>query len=362
MSKTNLLLVTVRADHGGGPRHVDLLINNINRNFNLFVACPDDKPYKNFWQTNSAVKGTFLLPHRKFSFSRLKELSRFIKSNSITVVHSHGKGAGVYTRLLKLLIPSLKVVHTFHGVHVLQYSLLSRNLYYLYEKLMCKLTDRFINVSFGERDICLKHGFIEAKKQITVYNGVPDLAERTSHPAIPDIFKKFKVISISRFDFSKNMQLTYIIAKQLKHNPSIEFVWVGDGADREELENKVKEEGLMNIKFTGFTDQPDIYLKSAQVYLSTSRWEGLPLSLIEAASLSIPVIATDVTGNNEVVKHGFNGFLYDAEAPELAAEYITKLADDPALYTEFAKNSRETYLENFTVEEMVRKTEEIYLS
>lgn len=243
----------------------------------------------------------------------------------------------------------------------MEYGTVAKNLYYLYEKLMKKLTDKFINVSYGERDICLAHGFIEAKKQVTIYNGVPDLSDiKFSHQESASA--KFKVITISRFDYSKHMQLAYEIAKKLRYNTNIEFVWVGDGEDKAELEQAARKESLSNIVFTGFTGNPENYLKNANLYLSTSRWEGLPLALIEAASLSLPIVATNVTGNNEVVKDGYNGYLYEANNLENAVAQITALANNPSLYLQFAKNSRKTYLEVFTVTDMIRKTENVYLN
>ncbi|MBF8964585.1 glycosyltransferase [Pontibacter sp. FD36] len=359
MSKIKLLLITVRADYGGGPRHVDLLINNISADFKVHVACPDDKPYYGLWQRNQHVNGIFNLPHRKFKTSALLALSKFIKENSISVVHSHGKGAGVYSRFLKILNPALKVVHTFHGVHTQEYGKVAKMLYYGYENAAKHLTDKFINVSYGEGDICVTGGFCQKEKQTTIYNGVPDLSTLTKANGKSSA-ETFEVVSISRFDFSKHMQLALKIAALLHDHKHIKFIWVGDGPDKLSLEKQAESDGLTNIVFTGFTDNPEKYLQSAKLYLSTSRWEGLPLSLVEAASLSIPIVATNVTGNNEVVQHGVNGFLYQSDSPQDAADAIIKLIQNQALLDEFSNNSRRIYEDKFTVDLMVNKTELVY--
>ena len=112
-----ILLITVRSDFGGGPRHVDQLINNLPQNIEIYVAYPQDgTPYGQEWNSNSRIKSRINIPFRKFSTKTLFEIAKFIKENSINIVHSHGNGAGVYSRLLPLLGVDSKIVHTFHGI------------------------------------------------------------------------------------------------------------------------------------------------------------------------------------------------------------------------------------------------------
>ena len=125
-----------------------------------------------------------------------------------------------------------------------------------------------------------------------------------------DLSAKKVVTTISRFDYAKNMSLAYEIAKNFKDNSSIVFLWLGDGDDRIKFESMAQKDGA-NIIFTGFADEVPAYLSATDIYLSTSRWEGLPYALIEAQSLGIPIVATNVVGNNEVVENGKNGFLFE---------------------------------------------------
>jgi len=358
-NKVKLLYITVRADHGGGPKHLDLLINNLSDKFEIYVACPTDAPYYNLWAGNANVASLHRIPHRKFSLVTLLSLRNFIKSNKITVVHSHGKGAGVYARTLKLLLPGLKVVHTFHGVHIQEYGLLQKKAYFLFEKTARMLTDKFINVSNGEKDVCLSSGFSTAAKTCVIYNGI----------ALPDVqgggasksSEIFTVATISRFDYSKNMQLAYEIAKEFVPIPEIRFLWIGDGPDKAALEEKARAEQINNIIFTGFKDNPTDYLYRSDIYLSTSRWEGLPIALVEAASIGLPIVASYVTGNNEVVSHGDNGFLYPINNIEDAVQHIHLLYADKHVHNRLSCRSKEIFDKLFRVEDMVHKTEAVYL-
>ena len=112
----NILLITVRADFGGGPRHVHQLIEELPSDFNIYVAFPQGKPYGNLWQEHPKIKKCINIPYRKFSIKYLFLLRRFIIENNISILHSHGNGAGLYSRILKIIVPQIKVVHTFHGI------------------------------------------------------------------------------------------------------------------------------------------------------------------------------------------------------------------------------------------------------
>ncbi|MFC6999323.1 glycosyltransferase [Rufibacter roseus] len=360
MAPKKILLLTVRADHGGGPKHLDILLNYLSESFSLFVACPKDKPFFQIWQTNPAVKAMIEVPHRKFTLSALFKLRQFIIDQEIEIVHSHGKGAGVYSRLLKATLPSLKVLHTFHGVHVQEYGVLSKAMYTFYEKLVKPLTNKFINVSEGEKNACLALGLLDQKRQVTVYNGIP--AAPALKAPTSRLNQKFVIISISRFDYQKNMGLQYEIAKAMAPFQHVQFWWVGDGPEKEFLERKAKEENLNNITFLGFQNNPGQFLQEAQVYLSTSRWEGLPLALLEAASYGLPIVATNVTGNNEVVEHEVNGFLFNEDALTSVTDYLLQLESDSDLYKKMSLSSLEIFEQKFTTNTMIQKTEKVYLS
>ncbi|WP_161891111.1 glycosyltransferase [Pontibacter russatus] len=358
-SKVKLLYITVRADHGGGPKHLDLLLNNLSERFEVYIACPTDAPYYDLWAGNEKVSGLHTIPHRKFSVKSLLSLKRYIKIQGIRLVHSHGKGAGVYARALKLLMPGLKVVHTFHGVHIQEYNPLQKSAYLLFEKAAGKLTDKFINVSNGEKNICLTSGFSTAQRTSIIYNGIASPVVKNGKTR--NSSEVFTVACISRFDYSKNMQLAYTIAKAFAAASDIRFIWIGDGPDKAALEEQASTEQTNNIIFTGFKDNPSDYLQQSDIYLSTSRWEGLPIALVEAAAMGLPIVASDVTGNDEVVMQGENGFLYPLNDYEKAVQYITLLHSDMDLYNRCAERSREVYNKYFRVEDMVRKTECVYL-
>ena len=352
-----ILFITLRADHGGGPKHVDLLINNLSSEIEIYLACPQDRLYYDLWNESKKVKDIFILPHRKFSVKKLLELNKFIKDNDIKIIHSHGKGAGIYSRMLKILNPGLKVIHTLHGVHMGEYSFLKKRAYIFLERFLALFTDKFINVSNNENSICLKHGLFKKNKSDIIYNGIKALLREDSSRKKFNLYGKKVVTTISRFDYAKNMSLAYEIAKNFKDNSSIVFLWIGDGDDRAKFESMAQKDGA-NIIFTGFTDEVPAYLSATDIYLSTSRWEGLPYALIEAQSLSIPIVATNVVGNNEVVENGKSGFLF--EDAQQACRDIEILLNDEKIYGKMRGEALLNFKDKFNIGAMIRKVEKIY--
>ena len=352
-----ILFITLRADHGGGPKHVDLLINNLSNDIEAYLACPQDKPYYYLWSESKRVKGMFALPHRKFSTRKLLELNNFIKNNNIEIIHSHGKGAGIYSRMLKILNPRLKVVHTLHGVHIGEYGFLKKRAYIFLERFLALFTDKFINVSNSEKSVCLELRLFKKSKSEVVYNGIKAFSKEYNAKIKFKLLGKTVITTISRFDYAKNMPLAYEIAKNFKDNSNIVFLWLGDGNDRVKFESMAQKDDI-NIIFTGFTDEILVYLSAADIYLSTSRWEGLPYALIEAQSLGIPIVATNVVGNNEVVENGKSGFLF--ENIQQACQDIEILLNDEKVYSRMQKGALLNFKDKFEIDVMVCKIEKIY--
>lgn len=347
-----ILLITVRSDFGGGPRHVDQLIDQIPPNIEIFAAYPPQgEPYGKKWDSNNRIKKIFSLPYRRFSLRTLLKLRKFISENNIDIIHSHGNGAGVYSRLLKFLGTKAKVVHTFHGI-TNHYTNIQKDIVNTFlGRFFKRFTDSFICVSNGEFALAKQKKFIVDKKTRVIYNGIEDFFGKKIKTSI------FNVVTLSRFDYQKNMDKALEIARKLKNEP-IQFTWVGDGPDFSRLKSIAEQEKL-NINFIGFSKEPIKYMQSASIYLSTARFEGLPYALIEAASVGLPIVATNVVGNNETLENRKTGFLFNTI--EEAIEYILQLKNNPTLYQKMSTQSRNFFKNQFTLKKMINKLVEVYV-
>lgn len=349
-----VLLITVRSDFGGGPKHVDQLVSYLPADVELYMAYPSEgDPYSAIWRNSERIKKTVSIPFRSFSISKFFQLRELIIREKIEIVHSHGNGAGLYSRLLKLSGCRIAVVHSFHGI-IDSYgsnikSIVNKGL----GRFLRRYTDRFLMVSKGELIIGKNLHFINSSNSEVIYNGV--LAPDSYEYHLSDVIN---IISLTRFDYAKNMDYAFEIAKHFKNDSRVLFTWVGDGEDKDRLEALSKKEKC-NIVFTGYIRDPFKYLHAASLYLSTSRFEGLPYGIIEASSLGIPTIATNVRGNNEVVRDKFTGYLFNTKIE--AISIINDILNDKNKLIELSKNSREFFMDTFTMDRMVNSIYNIYL-
>jgi len=355
-----ILLITSRADYGGGPEHMLRLMSSFSKEVQIFVACPDDYPYKNKFENIIGAPRIIIIPHRKFSLKSLLKLKSFVKKNKIDIIHSHGKGAGIYSRLL-FPLTAVPVIHTFHGIHIDNYGKVLKAFYILLERFLNFFTKYFIAVSASEKQKTIELNFTGENKIAVISNGVvPQTYIRSGFPSSD----KFTILTVTRYDFAKNTGLIISVINKLnKLNTLSKFRFniIGEGEEKKNIEDYIYKNGLSEaVTFTGFTDNLSKFYKESFCYLSTSRWEGLPLSVLEAMSFGLPVIATNVNGNKDLIKNNFNGYLYEINYPEDAAVNILKLAGDEKLWKTLSQNAKSYVENNYSVIKMAAETEKLY--
>lgn len=363
INKISVLHITVRADIGGGPEHVFRLITCNYINVNHFVAAPNNEPYFGKFKDAIGDAKCIEIPFRKFEINVLFKLFRFVRRNNISIIHSHGKGAGIYGRLLSLLTGK-RAIHTLHGFHIGDYNKIQKYLYISLERILSIFTYKIIAVSEGEKNKIVKSGFCNQKKVVVIPNGVIIPKEKVRQSDFSQ--KPKKVISFSRFNYQKNTEMIVDICKLLK-NISIandfEFLIYGDGEDFGKIKKLISEENLDKIiKLAGPDPDARNKLVDGFCYISTSRWEGLPISLLEAMAVGLPVIATNVVGNRDIIENYKDGFLFDSDNINEAASLLSELADSEDLWKKISSGAIKKVEENFSINKMITKIEELYLS
>lgn len=360
-SKVNILQISLRADIGGGPEHLYNLVKGSSQKFDHFIAAPNDKPYSELFCLLVGEENCIVIPHRKFNLSSLYKLQKFIRKNNISIIHSHGKGAGIYGRLLSLFTGK-RSIHTLHGFHIGKYNHLQRQLYFFIERILSKFTHKIISVSEGEKKLVLESNICSDSKILVIENGIK----------IPDQFISAdnfistpkKIMHLTRFNYQKNTSQLISICNELKERKepnNFQFNIYGEGEEFEAFKQQIIDLELENsIILKGADPNAREKLVEGFCYISTSRWEGLPISLLEAFAVGLPVIGTDTTGNNDLVKNNFNGYLYDISEPSQAVDYLLKLSADQELWIKLSTNARDFVTSNFSLEKMIKKIEQVY--
>lgn len=345
--------------------HIDQLVQSFNNNYEIYCAAPIEKPYGVKWLEKLGNEKFLELPHRSFSVKYLIRLIFFIKRKKIDIIHAHGKGAGIYARFAKLFTTNIYLVYTLHGLHIANYTKSMRSFYIFLERILGKLTNMFINVSNGEKQQCIDNKLFNDAKSIVIYNAIGN--DENNYPAKDELRRKlylpierFLIISVIRFNPQKNITAMLEIAQKLSDDKDIMFIIIGDGEEKSKVEKIISECKIDNVKLLGYQKNINEYLLASDLFLSTSLWEGLPYSLIEATRAGIPIVASDVTGNNEVVFNKHNGYLFQVDDIDSAAKLLKKLRYSNSTLKAYGQNSKRVFKEHFMLQSMLNKLEEVY--
>lgn len=352
MNNVNALLITVRSDIGGGPKHVLDLLQNAHANLNYFICSPMNGEYALGFK--KSAKGIIEIPFRSFNLIKVFKIHSFCKKHNIEIIHSHGRGAGVYSRILKLF--GYKVIHTFHGIHI-QPGIIGKIKLFT-DRILKFFTDKYICVSKGEFEEAKKYKVCFENKTRVIHNGV----QINSFHA-PKENKKLIFGSLSRLNHQKGIDILidYISNFTAEHQFDFEIHIAGDGEDRSFLESRIEKMNLSQyIKLLGQTVKPDEFLNSLDVYLSFARFEGLPLAVLEAMSNSLPCILSNVVGNNDIVNSRSVGALFELNDYQSFELEFIKIIQDKDYRGQLAKEGHQRVVKEFSIQKMIQETTEVY--
>jgi glycosyltransferase involved in cell wall biosynthesis len=351
-------MITGRADFGGGPEHVFQLAKAVSRSAPVFIAAPREEPYWSRYESVVGPERLIEIPHRRFSPAALARIVRFIRAQGIDIVHAHGRAAGIYGRPAALLT-GVRSFYTPHGgTPVIN---VRTACYAAVEYLLSSVTHGIVAVS-GTESRALRSLCAPGDRLQVIPNGV-EIPRNIDSPDTR-LDGPLRVVHVTRFVFQKNSGLLLDVISSLREAGRLdpfEFILLGDGPGRAEFEAAVAARGLGQwVKVLGAVANPAPYFNSAFCFVSTSRWEGLPLALLESMARGVPVIASDVPGNQDAVTDHETGFLYDLGAPGVAAQRLVQLAHYPVLWKQMARAARKKAEQEFSVEAMADATLRLY--
>lgn len=351
--------IITRSDWGGAQVHLESLINNFRKNNEIVLIVGEEGELtKRLINLNVKI---YVIKELKRSIS-LKDIWAVVKIKKIIdyenpdLVHLHSSKAGLIGRIAaKISNNKLPVIFTVHGwAFTPGTKKINKALGILTEKIFYRMIDQFICVSNYDKEIAFHHNF-EEKKMITVYNGVKSSFEKK----YTEINKKNIVFTmVARFNEQKDQMLLLEAVNQLK-NKNILINFVGEGENLGECVEYVQKNNLaQNVNFLGFRSNPMSILINSDVFVLTSFYEGLPISIIEAMSIGLPIVASNVGGNRELVIDGENGYLInDLKELKLA---LTNLVEQEKLRDSFGMKSKDRFESFFTEEKCIKNTKEVY--
>lgn len=331
-----LYVATVRSHIG--QFHMPVINALKNEGHTVHVAFKDnsaDKPGLDL----SIIDKTFEVPFERSPYSprnikACKILKRIIDEGNYDIIHCHTPVGGVMTRISAkdARRRGTKVFYTAHGFHF--YKGAPKKYWAMFfpvEKMLAKETDVLITINQEDYDLARKH--FKAGKVVKV-NGVGvDLskfhvateeekqAARKELGLTPD---QFVMLCAADLSVRKNQPMIFRAMAQIKNEcPNVVALMPGQPILKDEYEKLCDELGISNmVQLMGYRRDIDKLLAACDCVISSSRQEGLPMNLIEAAASGRYIIATDVRGNADIVKHsGFGALVklndYEAMAREI---------------------------------------------
>jgi glycosyltransferase involved in cell wall biosynthesis len=303
------------------------------------------------------------------------ELVRWLRDLRPDLVHTHSSKAGLVGRLAARLARVPVVVHTVHGwsFHD-EMSPRLRSATIRAERLAARATDRLVVVTSEDRDKGLAAG-IGRPEQYVVIRSAIDLAAFAA-PADPVVLAEQRraaraalglpaavpvVGTVGRLADQKDPE-TWLAAARLVVDavPDVRFVWIGDGPLRPAVEAAVRRADLHgSVVLAGVRGDVPRLLRALDVFALSSRWEGLPRTVVEAMASGVPVAATAVDGVVEVIDDGRTGRLVPPGDPAALARAVTTLLDDPPRRDAIGSAATERVRE-FDAAEMLARLERLY--
>ncbi|MGK3968363.1 glycosyltransferase family 4 protein [Sorangium sp. So ce118] len=297
-------------------------------------------------------------------------LAAWLRREGIRLVHTHNPGPHLYGALAAGLARAAsfagggggpRVIHTKHGRN---YPKQKRKV--LVNRLAAALTDRVVAVSDDARAVALEVERVDPARVVTILNGVdPEVFRpgdaRAARARLGLPASGYHVGCVARLSPEKDhATLLAAFARLREVRPDAHLTIVGDGPVRPALEQQAARLGLGGaVLFTGTRGDVAELLPAFDVFALASLTEGISLTLIEAASAGLPIVATRVGGNPEIVQEGETGLLVSPGSPEPLAAALEAIAvrDDRA---EVGMRGRARVIERFGIDQMIRAYEDLY--
>lgn len=376
MRKLNVLHTITKLELGGAQENTLYTLQNLNRErYNLFLAANDKGILIEKAKELKDVKA-FFIPELVRPINPLKDLIaliklfRFCKREKIDIIHTHSSKAGISGRWAAKFAKVPIIIHTIHGWGFYpKQNFLKRRLFIFLERITGKITDRLIAVSQANIETGIQNRIGEKEKYILTRSGIKSSQFQNVEVKIVEKKKELgleedtKVMAMIAPFKPQKAPLDFVkVANQvIEKRPKTQFLLIGDGELRPEIERLTKEFNLeKKVILTGWRrDIPQI-LKVIDILALTSRWEGLPRVFPEAMASELPIVATKVDGAPEAIEEGVNGFLVSVGDIKGMAEKIIALLDNSELAEEMGKKGKEKVFPEFDIDLMVEKIDNLY--
>ena len=356
----------------GGPGKTIINSNRFidKQKFKIFVGIyreegretPEIEKYLIKWNIPYVV----LSDKRLVSIDQIKTLKKFVFENQIQILHAHGFKTNLLSIVAKCIIKRIIIATTYHGWITND---LKQKIYFVADLIMANFFSKVVFVSEHTKNRAYR--FILNKKKISVvHNAIVDddyvKKGRNNDIRMKHGIKTNEILIgiIGRLSREKGV-LDAVKGFSKFHNEAenTKLIIIGDGPEKEKLDEFVSFFELGNkVLVVGHKDPIKPYFESIDILISSSKTEGLSNVILEALSLGVPVIATKVGGNQEIIRHEHNGLLINYGNIDELRNAVLDLVQHEERRWRYVENGYRVINEKFSFQERMKKMQKIYFS
>lgn len=333
--------------------------------FDFVIVCGKDDRHEPIVRNGQQVNEYAISMYRTLNPIKdclaLMQAIRIIQKEKPDVIHCHSAKGGFIGRLAGFLT-GVRTLYTPHAFSFLSADSIVKRRIFLWLERCARLNSWLVACSKSEQELGMTEVHYRKEKALLWRNAVPDVAGMVSAENQTTPY----ICSVGRPSFQKNPFFMLEVIKEVHfRHPEVKACMVGAGfysPDLETLKSKIAAYSLENVfEILPWLSQKETLqqVKDSLLYLTTARYEGLPLAVIEAMALGKAVVASDVVGNKDCVEEGVNGYLLPLDV-ERFVEKICLLIEDGQQRDEMGKASRRLFERLFMIDNRIHLLEEIY--
>jgi glycosyltransferase involved in cell wall biosynthesis len=296
----------------------------------------------------------------------LARARRMVRTHATEVLHTHNAVAHYQAVLATCGLAMQRVINTRHGMGV---NRRARRREWLYRRALAR-TDAVVAVCEAARSDAIKRGIVPSEKTRVVPNGIHVNAFQPASQAMHDRLAQLLDVppntrivgTVGRLNWTKD-QLSLLRAFRLVHERHADtaLVLIGDGELRASLQQSAMDEGVADsVHFLGDRNDVGDLLQGLDLFVLSSLSEGYSMALLEASAVALPIVATDVGGNGEIVRDDHTGYLAPAGNPALLAEAMLALLGDPQHAMALGQSARAWVERHGSLEAMALRYAQLY--
>ncbi|MFB6273388.1 MAG: glycosyltransferase family 4 protein [Salinibacter sp.] len=366
-AKPKVLLLVTLSERGGAQHVVYQMASHLSERYDVTVGCGPGDALVEDLQSEGIRAIEFPTITRYVHPIRdpwaFVKIYRWLRRERFDIVHCHSTKAGLLGRIAAWMAKVPIIVFTAHGWAFAEgRALWKRWVIALAERMVARISTRIICVSRYDKQLALQFRVAREDQMTVIHNGIdPTPFMNASDVRVREELELASgptLTFVGRLVHQKNPFALLQAMRTVDHG---RLLVVGSGPYGARMHTYVQHHGLEGrVVMTGQREDIPELLSASDLFVLPSRWEGLPLTIIEAMMAGLPVITTDVGGNPELVEHGVNGLLVPPNDVEALASAIRRLSHDESLCKQMGEAGQAKAMEMFGHTRMLTAVETLY--